>query len=86
MSLRQWMWGGVVLLVACWWSSSVSAQGNFEIQVYGSETLAPGKTMFEIHITGCEFSAAQELLVLAKVEGSSIREWWGQKNAQDSGA
>src|SRR5262252_4599230 len=38
-------------------------------------------------LTGCEFSAAQELLVVAKVEGSSsIREWWDQKNAQDSGA
>src|SRR5215831_291257 len=37
-------------------------------------------------ITGCEFSAAQELLVVAIGEGSSIREWWDQKNAQDSGA
>jgi len=25
------------------------AQGNFEIQVYGSETVAPGTTMFELH-------------------------------------
>jgi len=38
-------------------------------------------------ITGCEFSAAQALLVVAKGEGnSSIREWGGQKNAEDSGA
>ena len=49
MSLKQWMWGGSILLAVCWWPSAVSAQGNFEIQVYGSETLAPGKTMFEIH-------------------------------------
>jgi hypothetical protein len=26
-----------------------SAQGNFEIQVYGSETAAPGQTMVELH-------------------------------------
>ncbi len=25
------------------------AQGNFEIQVYGAETTAPGKTMVELH-------------------------------------
>ena len=38
-------------------------------------------------ITGCEFSAAQELLVLATGEGnSSMREQCGQKNAEDSGA
>jgi hypothetical protein len=41
----------------------------------------------ERQLTGCEFSAAPELLVLAKVEGnSSIREWCGQNNAKDSGA
>src|SRR6266849_5917960 len=27
----------------------VAAQGNFEIQVYGSELTAPGETMFELH-------------------------------------
>jgi hypothetical protein len=38
-------------------------------------------------ITGCEFSAAQEPLVVATEEGnSSIREWCGQKNAEDSEA
>jgi hypothetical protein len=38
-------------------------------------------------LTGCEFSAAQELLVVATEEGnSSIREWCGQKNVEDSGA
>ena len=39
------------------------------------------------NITGCEFSAAQELLVVATEEGnSSIQEWCGQKNAEDPGA
>ena len=40
---------------------------------------------WKIPITGCEFSVAQELLVLAKIEGNSgIRAWRGQKNAEDS--
>ena len=30
-------------------SSNLSAQDNYEIQVYGSETVAPGATMFELH-------------------------------------
>jgi len=29
--------------------TTAAAQGNFEIQVYGSETVAPGTTMFELH-------------------------------------
>ena len=29
--------------------ASAAAQGNFEIQVYGSETTAPGTTMVELH-------------------------------------
>jgi hypothetical protein len=38
-------------------------------------------------LTGCEFSAVQELLVVATEEGNrSIREWCGQKNAEASGA
>jgi hypothetical protein len=28
-----------------------AAQGNFEIQVYPSETTTPGTTMFELHTT-----------------------------------
>jgi uncharacterized protein YhfF len=52
-----------------------------------SSTRNPLEDMRAIVITGCEFSAAQELLVLATGEGnSSIREWCGQKNAEDSGA
>jgi hypothetical protein len=38
-----------------------------------------------LYITGCEFSAALTLFVLANVEGNSrIRAWCGQKNAEDS--
>jgi len=38
-------------------------------------------------LTDCEFSAVQELLVVATGEGnSSIQAWCGQKNAEDSGA
>ncbi|MBI1846889.1 MAG: transporter [Candidatus Rokubacteria bacterium] len=35
----------VVLLVP----AAAGAQGNFEIQVYGAETVAPGRTMIELH-------------------------------------
>jgi hypothetical protein len=39
------------------------------------------------NVTGCEFSAAQELLVVATEEGNrSIRKWCGQKKAEASGA
>ena len=31
------------------WPAVAAAQGNFEIQVYSSETVAPGTTMFELH-------------------------------------
>src|SRR5690242_979484 len=50
MSRKQWLWIGAVLLGACmWWPHYVPAQGNFEIQVYGSETVEPDKTMIELH-------------------------------------
>jgi hypothetical protein len=29
--------------------AALAAQDNYEIQVYGSETMAPGRTMFELH-------------------------------------
>jgi Putative MetA-pathway of phenol degradation len=35
-----------LILVAC---LPLSAQGNYEIQVYGSDTVAPGRTMVELH-------------------------------------
>jgi len=50
MSRTQWACIAAVLLGVCWcWPSWVMAQGNFEIQVYGSETVAPGQTMIELH-------------------------------------
>lgn len=38
-----------------------AAQENYEIQVYGSETVAPNRTMFETH-TNFTFSGTKELL------------------------
>jgi hypothetical protein len=50
MFLKQGVWVGVVLCLVCWgWPGHGRAQGNFEMQVYGSETVEPGKTMFELH-------------------------------------
>jgi len=39
---------GIVLLLTCI-APSVHAQDNYEIQVYGSDTVAPRSTMVEIH-------------------------------------
>ena len=39
----------LVLFTLCVRPQSASAQENYEIQVYGSETMAPGTTMFELH-------------------------------------
>ena len=36
-----------------------AAQGNFEIQVYGSETVAPGQTMFELHTNSAILGSTQ---------------------------
>lgn len=36
----------VLLAFVC---SAARAQGNYEIQVYGSDTVPPGNTMFEVH-------------------------------------
>jgi hypothetical protein len=38
-----------VVAVACVFACPALAQDNYEIQVYGSETMAPGKTMVELH-------------------------------------
>jgi Universal stress protein family len=40
---------GIVLVGYVLGPSLASAQENFEIQVYGSETVAPGTTMVELH-------------------------------------
>jgi hypothetical protein len=41
--------GWLVLLATVLLPAAAAAQGNFEIQVYGSETVAPGATMIELH-------------------------------------
>ena len=41
--------GPIVAMASMLWPVAARAQGNFEIQVYGSETVAPGTTMFELH-------------------------------------
>lgn len=37
------------LAALAFWAGPAAAQGNFEIQVYGSETTAPGTWMIELH-------------------------------------
>jgi len=40
---------GIALSLSFLGLHRAAAQGNFEIQVYGSETMAPGATMIELH-------------------------------------
>jgi hypothetical protein len=40
----------VLWATAAFWPALAAGQGNFEIQVYGSETVAPGSTMVELHV------------------------------------
>lgn len=39
----------LIVLLALVLAKSVQAQGSYEIQVYGSDTVAPGTTMVELH-------------------------------------
>lgn len=39
----------VIVIVSCFIFSVLSAQENYEIQVYGSPTMTKGQTMFELH-------------------------------------
>jgi hypothetical protein len=39
----------LIVLVAAGLAASLRAQGSYEIQVYGSETVAPDTTMYELH-------------------------------------
>jgi hypothetical protein len=39
----------IVFIIALLFSLAVSAQDNYEIQVYGSDLVAPGRTMIELH-------------------------------------
>ena len=47
--MRQRLVIGVLAIVLALVGRSASAQANYEIQVYGSETVAPHTTMFEVH-------------------------------------
>jgi hypothetical protein len=39
----------IIFIIALLFSLVVSAQDNYEIQVYGSDLVAPGRTMIELH-------------------------------------
>lgn len=41
--MARWL---ILFLLAC---AMACSQGNYEIQVYGSDTVAPGRTMIELH-------------------------------------
>jgi hypothetical protein len=45
-SVGRWL---TIVSLCLVWPDVIAAQGNFEIQVYGSDTLEPGKTMVELH-------------------------------------
>jgi len=45
-SVGRWL---TIVSLCLVWPGVIAAQGNFEIQVYGSDTLEPGKTMVELH-------------------------------------
>ena len=48
MTLARWV-RAVSMLLAWLMTAPAWAQGNFEIQVYGSELTAPGQTTVELH-------------------------------------
>src|SRR5689334_7768184 len=43
------LFAAAAMLAACGTAQSLRAQENYEIQVYGSETVPRGVTMFELH-------------------------------------
>lgn len=49
--LAEWRrtWPAVVALLFCLLPRPAQAQGNYEVQVYGSDLVAPGQTMVELH-------------------------------------
>lgn len=47
--LRSWTFFLAIALTWVFPGSKLLAQGNYEIQVYGSETIAPRSTMLELH-------------------------------------
>jgi hypothetical protein len=46
---HQWPWTLVCLVAVAFCAMPSSAQGNYEIQVYGADTVAPKSTMVELH-------------------------------------
>ncbi len=42
-------WSAIALGCVCFCAQPARGQENYEIQVYGSQTVAPGRTMFETH-------------------------------------
>ena len=49
LGLRAALCWVVISTVPALWPVIAAAQGNFEIQVYGAETVDPGRTMIELH-------------------------------------
>ncbi len=47
--LRLLTGSGKLILLGIFGSLALRGQGNYEIQVYGSDTVAPGRTMVELH-------------------------------------
>ena len=56
--LAALLWLGMVA-AASLAPARVAAQGNFEIQVYGSETVPAGRTMFELHSNSAILGSTQ---------------------------
>jgi Putative MetA-pathway of phenol degradation len=44
---QAWIFGPLLFLLL--WLAPARAQGNYEVQVYGSEMVPPGRTMVELH-------------------------------------
>jgi hypothetical protein len=51
-------------------ASTVVAQNNFEIQVYGSETVAPGSTMVELHSNVAAEGSTKTIDGLLRTQGA----------------
>jgi len=47
--MRAWVCAGALGIAAMFAAAPASAQDNYEIQVYGVDTVAPGHTMVELH-------------------------------------
>src|ERR1035438_10596776 len=45
----RWFQAPLVALIFLQAAAPLRAQGNYEVQVYGAEMVAPARTMFELH-------------------------------------